>query len=63
MIFNLFMDYKNGIEISKKRLQSIMGKISYYNYTEGEYVSSIIKKYEEKVGIKYCDIIDTVMQN
>lgn len=63
MIFNLFMDYKNGIEISKKRLQSIMGKISYYNYTEGEYVSSIIKKYEEKVGIKYCDIIDNVMQN
>lgn len=57
MIFSFLMDFKNEKYWELGRFYSFQGKLGHFKYIEPEYVDSVIKKYEEKTGIIFKDVI------
>lgn len=62
-IFSFLMDYKNGKAWNKKQTQKMQGQVAYCKYIEPKYVDAIIRKYEEKTGIKFKQSINEILHS
>lgn len=56
MLFNYFKDKQNGKEWDWHKIEQMKGLIRYWKYIQPERISEIIKKYEDKFGMKFSEI-------
>lgn len=61
LVFTFLADYRDGKIWDIKRVQQMVGKISFYNHIEPEYVSMIIDKYEKKTGQDYIISVESII--
>lgn len=63
MIYSFLADYRDGKVWSIKETQCLIGRIGFYKYIEPNYVSMIIKKYEQKTGQDYICSIENILNS
>lgn len=61
LLYTFLADYRDGKIWDVERVRQMLGKISFYNYIEPEYVSMIIDKYEKKTGQDYIISVESII--
>lgn len=61
LVYTFLADYRDGKIWDVEKVRQMLGKISFYNYIEPEYVSMIIDKYEKKTGQKYDLSVESII--
>ena len=57
MTNNLILDYKNGKRWSAEDIQYYAGILSYYKMVEKEYFDEVLKRFQDKYGVKVKTIL------
>ena len=57
MLFHFLTDYKNNVAWELNDVQILDGLISYYKMVEGDAISEIMKKYDQKFSVNTASII------